>query len=592
MQEKEKQKRKRRTSLYKSKLRNTTTTNSPDFLSKLNLLRALFTSSDGNSTTYSEKKLTDSLKFSGYNVELAAERLITGFECGRPNENTVISIDDDNESINTNDRKRPSSYGKNTAISVDDESDSIKTNDRNKRLSHEKETPLKKLKIPIHEKENPSKKLNIPIQTSNGMDCLLLCQRWIVGFSTTRHGSIQYKEPLHFSVPLSKSYSSSLSKNNSSPLSHIKHNKNKGASIVRFTGLKVEGTLDAKLSAILYPLMLDNEGIGGDGSYIRVEAEGLMEDFNLGIGSEIPLQVRVYIMKPEPFFQLFDNNSSRVSSNKNGENQSHNFMFFKAGNGRESKDQNCLMAHSAFSLLQFSEYGMFPTIKHDGGNELNDNDNDTINQKEVVEEDIEINLQLNEEKSPEWAETVFSHVRDKKKKTDTLPEATEPDMLTNKGVNLRCYQRQALHWMMEREQKDEKSKDQKALALELELLSELAKSNSNSGVCGSTNIHRGKGISCEIGPVIVSDNLSQTCPTLDGIVNPVTHPLWRRRFLWNKSIDNNGEEERQRIFSFYVNELVQTASKHSPNPPKQAVGGILADASEFKYLSSSCVILF
>ena len=72
-----------------------------------------------------------------------------------------------------------------------------------------------------------------------------------------------------------------------------------------------------------------------------------------------------------------------------------------------------------------------------------------------------------------------------------------------------------------------------------EVLSQLAKSYSNFGVYGSTNIHTGKGIFYEIGSVIVSVNLSQTCPTLDGIWNPVSHPLWRRLLLWNKSIDNH-----------------------------------------------------
>ena len=71
-----------------------------------------------------------------------------------------------------------------------------------------------------------------------------------------------------------------------------------------------------------------------------------------------------------------------------------------------------------------------------------------------------------------------------------------------------------------------------------EVLSELAKSYSNYSVCGSTNIHTGKGISYEIRSVIVSVNLSQTCLTLDGLWNPVSHPLWRILFLWNKSIDN------------------------------------------------------
>lgn len=58
--------------------------------------------------------------------------------------------------------------------------------------------------------------------------------------------------------------------------------------------------------------------------------------------------------------------------------------------------------------------------------------------------------------------------------------------------------------------------------------------------------------------------------TIDGIRNPVSHPLWERRFL--------ASADKESALSFYVNELLVVASSRPPSPPRHAVGGVLADS--------------
>ena len=58
--------------------------------------------------------------------------------------------------------------------------------------------------------------------------------------------------------------------------------------------------------------------------------------------------------------------------------------------------------------------------------------------------------------------------------------------------------------------------------------------------------------------------------TIHGDVDPVQHPLWQRRFLTTDGLNA--------AVCFYVNEVLGVASSQPPNPPRQCVGGILADS--------------
>ena len=127
---------------------------------------------------------------------------------------------------------------------------------------------------------------------------------------------------------------------------------------------------------------------------------------------------------------------------------------------------------------------------------------------------------------------------------------------------LRPYQKQALYWMLQRESGDH---DRNKLEKELTLLAELSRNASQQPIMDPPK----QDIVCEVGPVRVSQSMAQKSCTIDGVENPVNHPLWQRRFL--------ASADKTRAISFYVNELLGTASSKPPNPPRHCTGGILGD---------------
>jgi SNF2 family DNA or RNA helicase len=170
-----------------------------------------------------------------------------------------------------------------------------------------------------------------------------------------------------------------------------------------------------------------------------------------------------------------------------------------------------------------------------------------------------------EQKADAWAEGVVAAAS--KDPLANLPEMPDPKGLT---VTLRPYQRQALSWMWKRET-DPSNRD--VVEKELKLLSELARNKTqqqNASIDAYQNQQTTADIFCDCGPVLVSKEGTTKSTTIDGEVDPVTHPLWQRRFL--------AYDDMQSSISFYVNELIGIASDKSPNPPKQCVGGIQADA--------------
>lgn len=154
---------------------------------------------------------------------------------------------------------------------------------------------------------------------------------------------------------------------------------------------------------------------------------------------------------------------------------------------------------------------------------------------------------------------------------DPLANVAEmPDPSGLKNISLRPYQRQALSWMWKRET-DRSNRDD--LEKELNLLAELARSKDKQ-VMQPLEVYQQddnkEEISCECGPVLVSVDGAAKSTTIDGTVNPITHPLWQQRFLAYNGMKSS--------ISFYVNELLGVATAQPPRPPRQCVGGIEADA--------------
>lgn len=84
------------------------------------------------------------------------------------------------------------------------------------------------------------------------------------------------------------------------------------------------------------------------------------------------------------------------------------------------------------------------------------------------------------------------------------------------------------------------------------------------------------------GPVRVSEAMSASTRTLDGIEDPIVdHILWKKRFLWDMS---DPSTKNNNVYSFYVNEMMNQASKTPPTRLCQAVGGILAGMIIYVYI--------
>uniref|UniRef100_A0A7S1BPX1 Uncharacterized protein n=1 Tax=Corethron hystrix TaxID=216773 RepID=A0A7S1BPX1_9STRA len=146
----------------------------------------------------------------------------------------------------------------------------------------------------------------------------------------------------------------------------------------------------------------------------------------------------------------------------------------------------------------------------------------------------------------------------------------DPQGLIQKNVVLRPYQRRALRWMVRRE--EERAFEAKTSRELAELARQFYRDRyglEEDGVPPSSSRIR-DGVKCDCGPVRVCERTAQESTTIDGKMDPGDHPLWRRRFLLR--------EDGEKVVSFYVNEVLQTASAHPPNPPRPCRGGILADA--------------
>jgi len=71
----------------------------------------------------------------------------------------------------------------------------------------------------------------------------------------------------------------------------------------------------------------------------------------------------------------------------------------------------------------------------------------------------------------------------------------------------------------------------------------------------------------------VSEAVSASARTLDEVEDPIVdHILWKKRYLWDKS----NPRINNKVYSFYVNEMMKQVSITSPTRLRQAVGGILA----------------
>lgn len=551
---------------------------SGDFLSNLTLLREFITGC-GVGHQYSERDLSACLRRSSLNVEAACELLLTGQWKSEdsPTNAGVVGGSGGSGGGFVFEASSVSTASASTLSKPSTTSSASAGSAGRRKITPSPPETTKRRRISGNSsggtlgnstaKASPSlsSATSSVVPSSTTQHHLLLCCRWMVGLSTTsRNGRVRHGEKLNLTV------------------------SSNGPPIVRFRGSNVEGTLPQDESIMLTPLLRHVCDGPKSPNLISISAEALMEDTGLVIGSEVPLSLSVHIDQPAQFFDLFATTSA--TDTKTGGSD----WLSKKMSSKKHRQMPPL-AIAAFRLLQWAQYGNVPSFTSaddsadaagesdgedgDSGSSSDDNiggaDNDGQAATAVDEE--QFSQPDNEDDAPEWANSIIEHAGGDNEQTlpskevpGQLPEESDPDGLRS-DITLRPYQRQALHWMLQRE---DDSPDRNDLTREMELLAELAATSASgaaaAGSAPSSHFGNPNTITCECGPVLVSDEMAMKSVTIHGDIDPVQHPLWQRRFLTTDGLKS--------AVCFYVNEVLGVASSQPPNPPRQCVGGILADS--------------
>ena len=422
----------------------------------------------------------------------------------------------------------------------------------------------------------------------------LLCRRWTVATCTVRGGRVDHRERLGIEDSHPSGGFDPVPDRGGGGGGRFSGATGKASAtaLVRLRGRSVRCTLNRRLCSLLGPLLGGGGERGRD--IVTVRAETLMEDRHLTVGSEVPLELSVYLTDAKSFLALVP--TAAASSSSSGARFAKDLMDGSVGN-RGQPRRDAARGGAAFGLLQWAQYGDdMPSFdlaetngrdsdrNLDGGADEQAKPNGPNEGKADVDPDeAEQEAAQEEETSPDWAEGLYKDGQGEGERagaaSPSIPEAPDPAGFKPE-VRLRAYQRQALRWMMDREAKDGGASGD-SMQEQLEFLSGLASDGLKRGISPQTlpplafDNGRAEVVTCDCGPVLVSPRESLSCPSLDGSVEPHLHPLWTRRFLAEER-DGGGALVSAR--AFYVNELLGTASSCPPPAPRPCRGGVLADA--------------
>ena len=598
---------------------------------KLDILRSL-------GVPVVESDLARCLSQSGWNVEIAAERLITGQF--RPSKKPNKKINSDlNINTKASTSSSPSSSSPSSLSPTSGSFGSNKTPRQattRKKSDHRNVTPsstgsFRKVESNISQ---PSPKLPKTTSTSN-RNCnvttdrmgkegnidnswWLLCQRWVSdGVNLKRDANCEYQEELHVLVETSSASPNNGSRNdnsNSNRYQQNKTNKNNDNSLRFRSGTRrIEGSFPRYLSLILGPLLRNR--------LVIIKATTLMEERRLNIGSQVAFSLSVWI-DPIEFFAIFDddnNNSNNNSNNNNndgkttstserdsskaiGASYSKQFVASAAYSGdngantnrggldnNDCNNNNCREA--AFLLLQWAQHGK-PEVQNDNnankqavlGSGLGDDDDDDDDDDEN-EEDVDMTKSLVHKSAldelaaiPDWAQGVLSTERNETTGITNDNDDDENTMDTpsgfKDGVQLRPYQKQALYWMTQREKKVGSGRSEL-----IQLLKELAGVTKPIGGGDDdevTVLDTQKTICCDCGPVQVDTNRVEA-PSVAAFANNMSTSLAAHHHpLWEQRFLCN--DQQKKALSFFVQPCFRNAAAAPPPPPAPARGGILADS--------------
>jgi SNF2-related domain len=562
---------------------------------QLNLLRSFV--NGATTTIYTEKDLLECLKQSGYNVQRAAELLITGQYCctgtvrnimnGATRENTraksaffrsttvssparkkeVSVVSSRDHSASTNGKTIPpltarvSMTPAPTTITV-----STPTATPRRSISARKSLPRKApFSVPRNECAS-SPRMNCSIVQPK-RERFLLCRRWISDATITcRTASVRYREVLSLDFTHS------------------------GYCRVGFRSARnssTHGKLPDNIAILLSPLLRYQS----QEPLLDVVMESMIDDPALVMGSSLPIQITIYLISPKAFFDLM---IAQASDTNPVSAASQYFVQRRSrAQSKKRKASNLQVHEAAFLLLQWAQYGDVPEFEtaadvaiiknekivvfkeqevidiEDSQCTPSDTDNEDENElQELNEEDFESELVEAELTKDSVLESFVERGNDSW--TSSLPDDFEDPVGLAEHVTLRSYQKQALYFMFQRETTG-MNRDQ--LEDQLRLLEDMVAEQTTSKCNSSWNVlygDSGVDIVCDCGPVYVSENGRKRSTTLTGTTDPISHPLWQRRYLASPCFT--------RSITFFVNELLGTATYVTPEPPKHCSGGILADA--------------
>jgi hypothetical protein len=249
---------------------------------KLQMLRSFI----GNDTSWSEKDLSTCLSQSGYSVELAAERLITGqYKSSSttitPHETFLASRHFPSVTASTWTRAPSTATIAQRTNTAPDIVTPSQPHNRKKRpqpelssssAPHVRSVTPKTPKLVHHVQIKPpltsQQQRKQLIDPSIIESSWLLCQRWVSnGTCIQRNGSVDYQEQLE-----------------------LEHSRD-GPPTVRFRGRRIQGQFPKHLSIMLTAL-LRASGTLNNTPLVILQAEALMEERNLPVGADVAFSLR------------------------------------------------------------------------------------------------------------------------------------------------------------------------------------------------------------------------------------------------------------------------------------------------------------
>ena len=426
----------------------------------------------------------------------------------------------------------------------------------------------------------------------------LLCRRWVGdGVNLQRNGACDYREEFHVRVESSSASSATASSSSNAP-KPLRFRSGSG---------RMDGSFPRHLT-FLGPLLRDQ--------FIRVKATALMEERRLPIGAQVAFSLSVWVIDPVRFFAVFDDSSNNKNSNGSSALSYSKQFFATVAPTHKSNRQGRTIAHGtcrefAFLMLQWAQHGkissssLVETCYDNNSNEIQNekkNNNKAVTSSDDGDDEGDIDNETNavhtsaEEEDaaiPQWArqvlrdddgeqsgETKIGNTSNGKASGGIEKEMDTP-LGFRKGIELRSYQKQSLYWMTQRE--NQSSSGRKEF---LELLHELASESSKTTMAGRGDdnevcvVQSQKLISCDCGPVLVDTNRVEA-PSVASVLHfeqdyAIVNEQALNHPLWERRFLCN--DKHTKALSFYVQPSFRNASTEPPPPPFPCRGGILADS--------------